>query len=880
MKNKKEGHQQFLTDNIVLVDLTHSPKILEKILEIFISSYKEMNIYVIDNGKISDKIKDSSMIKIIKANSNEYLEIIKIAHYIILDSFSSKIVKPKKNQILFHITLPEHNKSLLEIQTLCRFSTLNIMLSQNEAISFLHENGLNDSLNNKCVVFDYIQFPQEFIELLFSFDEKEIRYFVESENKNIFIYINKFNNKHQEALITDYLRHLDCDLYNYYIVSNDPTLNQFVKKINNNFGFIVYVKGSYNLKEKVLLKLSVYSHFFEKIFKTQTKKIYQKTIKKNLKGFQIDEIIDFFDGNMYTCHELGNLKCKKTFLDINPYYIGIKSNSRWYKKNVLFKKKNYDSSFQLPLSYANEEKETFYNLSVDFYRIFSKLKKSNHFMNVIIYFRVKSLFKFPITDCTILLNDKEVKSRIKKGLFFHKVTITLSDELLLSLPAQNKIFFKYADKDEFGFVKNIRYKSNEKNKYLKSKIINVDGKTSCYLRQSLKNRLYLTVRPHNRTDGAWENFKIDLAYYLSFLFRKKKIYLLYEKDSSRYEESASVLYETLINQGYQNAYFILDKNYQDYDKIEKKYLKNIINKYSFKHYLYFFISNNFFGSELMVHSMELRIMNKHVLKKINSKNVNNVFLQHGVMYMISLDSDSRKYFTPRQDGKGKFRVVTSSQKEANHFVELGHYDEKQVIICGLPKYDRNILYPNANKIVIMPTWRPWEYNQATTDFRQTRYYQMLERIVDGISEEYKKNLIILPHPLFYKAAEGNDFELKKYMLFNVKYDEILRDTKVLITDYSSIAYDAFYRGSRVIFYWEEIDECLKNYGSNTKLMLNEKNIFGDICYNSQDLENILKENYEQQQKDEYVKKYNELVEFHDGKNTERLIQYLKTEKIL
>ena len=56
-------------------------------------------------------------------------------------------------------------------------------------------------------------------------------------------------------------------------------------------------------------------------------------------------------------------------------------------------------------------------------------------------------------------------------------------------------------------------------------------------------------------------------------------------------------------------------------------------------------------------------------------------------------------------------------------------------------------------------------------------------------------------------------------MFDVKYDDILKHTKLLITDYSSIAYDAFYRGCNVIFYWEELQECLEAYGPSTKLMI-------------------------------------------------------------
>ena len=116
------------------------------------------------------------------------------------------------------------------------------------------------------------------------------------------------------------------------------------------------------------------------------------------------------------------------------------------------------------------------------------------------------------------------------------------------------------------------------------------------------------------------------------------------------------------------------------------------------------------------------------------------------------------------------------------------------------------------------------------------------------------------------------------MLEDPIYDEVLRDVDTLITDYSSIAYDAFYRGSNVIFCWTDKDECMENYGG--KLMLNDTNVFGDVIYNYNDLSDILKQNYGSKQRKKYINRYKEIVEFSDGKNTERLIKLLKKDKFI
>ena len=71
---------------------------------------------------------------------------------------------------------------------------------------------------------------------------------------------------------------------------------------------------------------------------------------------------------------------------------------------------------------------------------------------------------------------------------------------------------------------------------------------------------------------------------------------------------------------------------------------------------------------------------------------------------------------------------------------------------------------------------------------------------------------------------------------------------------------------------------MKQY--NGHLMLNENNVFGPVCYKSGDLTKAIKNTYLKEQGKDNVEKYRKIVEFHDNKNTERLIEYLQKDKIL
>ena len=134
----------------------------------------------------------------------------------------------------------------------------------------------------------------------------------------------------------------------------------------------------------------------------------------------------------------------------------------------------------------------------------------------------------------------------------------------------------------------------------------------------------------------------------------------------------------------------------------------------------------------------------------------------------------------------------------------------------------------------------------------------------------------MPHPLINDYFKKSVFS--KYMMEDEIYDNILKKADTLITDYSSVAYDAFYRGANVIFYWRDKDECMENYGGH--LMLDENNVFGKVCYTKEDITNAVNLKYGEKQEEKEKEKYRKIVEFYDGKNTERLIECLKKDNII
>lgn len=508
------------------------------------------------------------------------------------------------------------------------------------------------------------------------------------------------------------------------------------------------------------------------------------------------------------------------------------------------------------------------------------ITKSNIFLSGFIVIKDKNK-KIERKKIKLRINDNYYNIKFPfKRIKNIKILDILSNFYIVKIPIRsiitekihNKPFFTH-EEDKFS----LRYSIlGKKGKYLNSKVkIIKDINTSVYIRQSVKNRLIITVREINKTDYLKEQIKINIACFASKLIPHKKI-LMYEKHAEKYEESASIVYENLIDKGNKNVYYLIDKNHIALEKIEKKYKQNFIFKYTFKHYLTFFSAKAFIGTESPGHAIELRIANKHAAYRIYKGNFNYVFLQHGVMYMVSLESKGRSFFRKDEGMPKNSKVVVSSDLEAKHFIEFAGFTKNDLYITGLPKYDKSKLTPKADKIVIMLTWRPWEYNLIRNNIKDAAYYKLIEKIIKHIPKNLKEKIILMPHPLMLEGLKNS--ELSKYIPNNFVYNEILENTKILITDYSSIAYDAFYRGSNVIFYWEEKDYCMEQYGGH--LMLNKRNIFGPICYNVSELEKTVDEQYYINQEKEYINRYRKIVQFNDNKNTERVIEYLEKDDII
>ncbi|MDR0308320.1 MAG: hypothetical protein LBH87_00120, partial [Coriobacteriales bacterium] len=103
-----------------------------------------------------------------------------------------------------------------------------------------------------------------------------------------------------------------------------------------------------------------------------------------------------------------------------------------------------------------------------------------------------------------------------------------------------------------------------------------DAGTTAFFRQTVGRSIKLTVRHQNHTDSLGANLKLYLAWILSVLYPFRKPILFFEKNASKFEESASEVFKYMINQGKQRIFYVIARDSAATLNIDDKYRKHFI----------------------------------------------------------------------------------------------------------------------------------------------------------------------------------------------------------------------------------------------------------------------------------------------------------------
>ena len=581
--------------------------------------------------------------------------------------------------------------------------------------------------------------------------------------------------------------------------------------------------------------------------------------------------------------------------DIKQRYADLINNGEMEKRAVVVYIKDQK------IFYCYGKLNIIYKRLVEFIYKIVRINLNRNGISIFMYAYIINRFKFDITNKRL-----ELSEFINEKVEIHEAPHKISKKKILFSKYKTKIHVKKSELEK----KEIPINSNFTIK------MDVDGETISYnlgkgaigikkpreyyhpIKSSYTDEYAMHIRRENHSNLVFvkrlkepiedtlkfrilENkFSSFLIYAMSKISNKishKKINLFYEKYAEKVEEGTFDLCKKCVSSSNSKNYFVITEDSPDYELI--KNYKFVVKKFSLKYYWLIYNANNCISSDAPLHLNIIRSNNKFLRKSLLKKKF--IFLQHGVTYLKAHQKNSA--YRVEKEAEPDF-MVAGSRKEKEAICEMLKIPEERIWNTGLPIFD-TIDYKHINNdsddfVTIMLTWKPYE--EHLYDFRQSSYYKSVIETYDMLSKYIDTNKIyIIPHPKVFDLLMDTDM---KDNVWQGPISEILKLSKLLITDYSSVSFNSFYQGGGVVFYQPDLRLYEK---MNGKLVPNDDEYIGKRAFNMNQLEDIIKETIEDGKIDlnkirtkEFEEIYKSINEFSDGKNIDRVYDRLLGHKFI
>jgi hypothetical protein len=255
-----------------------------------------------------------------------------------------------------------------------------------------------------------------------------------------------------------------------------------------------------------------------------------------------------------------------------------------------------------------------------------------------------------------------------------------------------------------------------------------------------------------------------------------------------------------------------------------------------------------------------------------------VFLQHGITY---LKSQTKKSSYVRGKEASPDYMVVSSEKEAVVVSKMLKIPQNNLLKTGMVVFDNitrnHLLSGPQDNILIMFTWRYLD-GDSLLSVKDSVLYKMMSDVLDILSSiTHDCSVKVCVHPKIrslLQSLPGDNIEFYEGDISNV-----LATSNLVITDYSSIAYNSFYRGAGVIFYQPDLVEYEESVGP---LIPEEGEYVGYRVGSKDSLEEVIRGGIKERgidinyfRREEFITRYELINEFSDKGAKQRVVSELK-----
>lgn len=329
----------------------------------------------------------------------------------------------------------------------------------------------------------------------------------------------------------------------------------------------------------------------------------------------------------------------------------------------------------------------------------------------------------------------------------------------------------------------------------------------------------------------------------------------------------------------QRCIYAIEKSSVDYAKV--KDLGEVIRYGSLRHWIIYFTCRHNISSQkggkpnaALCAFIELN----------GFYNAHNVYLQHGMI------KDNLEWLHASCFKTDIF--ITSAVPEKKYIEDNYGYSQGIIKLTGMPRFDNlHHITSSENQIVIMPTWRQWfklksrKVKEINDNFMDSDYLKKWSELLNdpefnALIEKHQLKVIFYPHrnmqiylQEFRQTIKGN-VEIAFWKDYDLQ--ELLINSKMMITDYSSVFFDMIYMKKPILFYQFDLEQFQK-YQYEEGYFKYENNPFGKSCKDIDALinefRNVLKNNFVCTQ--DFLKAHAEYFRFYDDQNSERIFNEIR-----
>ena len=250
-----------------------------------------------------------------------------------------------------------------------------------------------------------------------------------------------------------------------------------------------------------------------------------------------------------------------------------------------------------------------------------------------------------------------------------------------------------------------------------------------------------------------------------------------------------------------------------------------------------------------------------------------IFLQHGV-----IGNDLPLYHQERSG----FDLFFCGAKPEYDFVSGSfHYTHGEVRYTGLARFDAlHDLSDQKRQLLIMPTYRKWFREYTDEEVAGSEYVKRWQSLLHHPRltemEKYKMDVIFYPHQMMQDNITNFSSPNERIIIADCRHYDVqtlLKESGMLITDYSSVHFDFAYMGKPILYYQFDEEEVFSRH-VNRGYFDYRKMGFGEVCTREEDVLSLIGGYIDGscQAKPFYLKRIEGFFPLHDTHNCERIYQ--------